>query len=100
MLGYAKTQTQVCKKTEAEGIEPPKLLHSAAFKAVSSSIRATSIIIKKTALCQIRTDDPEITNHVLWPTELRRQINNTIIYVNYLEAKDFDASCFNELTTF
>ena len=23
--------------------------------------------------CQIRTDDPEITNHVLWPTELIRQ---------------------------
>ena len=24
--------------------------------------------------CQIRTDDPEITNHVLWPTELIRLI--------------------------
>lgn len=23
------------------------------------------------ATCQIRTDDPEITSHVLWPTELR-----------------------------
>ena len=26
------------------------------------------------AECQIRTDDPEITNHVLWPTELIRQV--------------------------
>ena len=25
------------------------------------------------AFCQSRTDDPEITNHVLWPTELKRQ---------------------------
>jgi hypothetical protein len=23
------------------------------------------------ATCRIRTNDPEITNHVLWPTELR-----------------------------
>ena len=23
------------------------------------------------AICRIRTDDPEITNHVLWPAELR-----------------------------
>ena len=24
------------------------------------------------AACRIRTNDPEITNHVLWPAELRR----------------------------
>ena len=24
------------------------------------------------ASCRIRTNDPEITNHVLWPTELKR----------------------------
>ena len=23
--------------------------------------------------CRIRTNDPEITNHVLWPTELKRR---------------------------
>ena len=26
----------------------------------------------KRAACRIRTDDPEITSHVLWPAELRR----------------------------
>ncbi len=26
------------------------------------------------ASCRIRTNDPEITNHVLWPTELKRQV--------------------------
>ena len=26
------------------------------------------------ASCRIRTNDPEITNHVLWPTELKRRI--------------------------
>ena len=25
------------------------------------------------ASCRIRTNDPEITNHVLWPTELKRR---------------------------
>ncbi len=28
----------------------------------------------KKATCQIRTDDPEITSHVLWPAELRWQL--------------------------
>ena len=32
---------------------------------ISSSFRAS---------CRIRTNDPEITNHVLWPTELKRLI--------------------------
>ena len=27
------------------------------------------------ASCRIRTNDPEITNHVLWPTELKRQLS-------------------------
>ena len=27
------------------------------------------------ASCRIRTNDPEITNHVLWPTELKRQVD-------------------------
>ena len=27
------------------------------------------------ASCRIRTNDPEITNHVLWPTELKRHRN-------------------------
>ena len=38
------------------------------------------------ASCRIRTNDPEITNHVLWPTELKRQR----IYFNMLY---FRASC-------
>ena len=27
------------------------------------------------ASCRIRTNDPEITNHVLWPTELKRHVS-------------------------
>ena len=26
------------------------------------------------AACRIRTNDPEITSHVLWPAELRRHV--------------------------
>ena len=30
--------------------------------------------VARRASCRIRTNDPEITNHVLWPTELKRLI--------------------------
>ena len=34
---------------------------------------ATLVFALNRASCRIRTNDPEITNHVLWPTELKRQ---------------------------
>ena len=36
------------------------------------SIPFVSFILLR-ASCRIRTNDPEITNHVLWPTELKRR---------------------------
>ena len=30
------------------------------------------------ASCRIRTNDPEITNHVLWPAELKRQVGKAL----------------------
>ena len=30
------------------------------------------------ASCRIRTNDPEITNHVLWPTELKRRVGSLL----------------------
>ena len=42
------------------------------------------------ASCRIRTNDPEITNHVLWPTELKRRGWVSLLYraatTNYLAA--------------
>ena len=35
------------------------------------------------ASCRIRTNDPEITNHVLWPTELKRQVGKRSISRRY-----------------
>ena len=35
------------------------------------------------ASCRIRTNDPEITNHVLWPTELKRQVGKLTISRRY-----------------
>ena len=32
------------------------------------------------ASCRIRTNDPEITNHVLWPTELKRRGWVSLLY--------------------
>ena len=42
---------------------------------ISSPPREERLIplILERASCRIRTNDPEITNHVLWPTELKRQ---------------------------
>ena len=34
------------------------------------------------ASCRIRTNDPEITNHVLWPTELKR--HRSVLEVNII----------------
>ena len=35
------------------------------------------------ASCRIRTNDPEITNHVLWPTELKRRVGKLFISRRY-----------------
>ena len=35
------------------------------------------------ASCRIRTNDPEITNHVLWPTELKRRVGKQSISRRY-----------------
>ena len=67
-----------------EGFEPSKAkptdLQSAPFDRSGTSplreIEGTKKqffcqVLQKRATCQIRTDDPEITSHVLWPAELR-----------------------------
>ena len=41
---------------------------------VKKIIQILIILIFQRAESQIRTVDPEITNHVLWPTELIRQL--------------------------
>ena len=35
------------------------------------------------ASCRIRTNDPEITNHVLWPTELKRRVGKLLTSRRY-----------------
>ena len=35
------------------------------------------------ASCRIRTNDPEITNHVLWPTELKRRVDELSVSRRY-----------------
>ena len=44
------------------------------------------------ASCRIRTNDPEITNHVLWPTELKRRVGKlTISHIAPLQPTTFAA---------
>ena len=70
-------------KVGSDGFEPPKAspidLQSTPFGHSGNSPNDVTKIVKKMNIptgagCQIRTDDPEITNHVLWPTELIRLI--------------------------
>ena len=35
-------------------------------------------LVSARASCRIRTNDPEITNHVLWPTELKRRVGSCL----------------------
>ena len=60
----------------SDGFEPPKAtpaeLQSAPF---GHSGNCPMLFVFFRASCRIRTNDPEITNHVLWPTELKRQFD-------------------------
>ncbi len=40
-------------------------------------------IVCSGASCRIRTNDPEITNHVLWPTELKRRVGKLLASRRY-----------------
>ena len=40
---------------------------------LATLVFAQRFLIRR-ASCRIRTNDPEITNHVLWPTELKRLV--------------------------
>ena len=52
---------------------------------ISSPPREERLIplILERASCRIRTNDPEITNHVLWPTELKRRVGKLTISRRY-----------------
>ena len=52
---------------------------------LATLVFALSIISKFRASCRIRTNDPEITNHVLWPAELKRRFAkcNRFTYVPF-----------------
>ena len=44
------------------------------FSSVQTQKKSDKLVQLFRASCRIRTNDPEITNHVLWPTELKRQL--------------------------
>ena len=56
----------------------PADLQSAPFG--HSGICPTFLLLR--ASCRIRTNDPEITNHVLWPTELKRQTSKQFFWIH------------------
>ena len=61
----------------ADGFEPPKVKTSRFTVCPIWPLWNTPNIyfnVRFGASCRIRTNDPEITNHVLWPTELKRRV--------------------------
>ena len=71
----------------SDGFEPPKLeaadLQSAPFGHSGNYPSANVFPLSRRASCRIRTNDPEITNHVLWPTELKRRMGKLAISRRY-----------------
>ena len=57
-----------------EVLETRTLPLSAEINAMVSKLKLPPYGGNSGASCRIRTNDPEITNHVLWPTELKRQV--------------------------
>ena len=56
-------------------------IHQKAQKKKEISIGNFLLIFR--ASCRIRTNDPEITNHVLWPTELKRRVGKLLTSRRY-----------------
>ena len=56
--------------------------HDLIKKGIESKLSCLSLITSW-ASCRIRTNDPEITNHVLWPTELKRRVGKLLISRRY-----------------
>ena len=58
------------------------------FSSVQTQKKSDKLVQLFRASCRIRTNDPEITNHVLWPTELKRRGWVSLLYraatTNYL----------------
>ena len=61
------------RTTEVERQQIYSLPHLAALETTLNVLLFLSLgLCPVRASCRIRTNDPEITNHVLWPTELKR----------------------------
>ena len=51
-----------------------------------ASFRSLNVLFR--ASCRIRTNDPEITNHVLWPTELKRRSLSRLVATGVVPKSD------------
>ena len=67
--------------------------------SASRSLTATTVPFRDyycfRASCRIRTNDPEITNHVLWPTELKRRLCQKISSFQYF-SRSFQGVSFQK----
>ena len=77
------TSATVSLVVGADGFEPPKVKTSRFTVCPIWPLWNTPNIyfnVRFGASCRIRTNDPEITNHVLWPTELKRRVLRTFCH--------------------
>ena len=67
-----------CSEVGGDGFEPPKSKDNRFTVCPIWPLWKPPLLLTnffRRASCRIRTNDPEITNHVLWPTELKRHLS-------------------------
>gem|GEM_PF-2957554 len=93
----AETQECVSTAFRRTHVKTPRNFGSAAMTGYERKLRFTGLMLDAKsgeetssvsstllrASCRIRTNDPEITNHVLWPTELKRQVGKRFLSRRY-----------------
>ena len=97
MVGYKALNTRT-KYRKTEQLSVFLYFHLSQLHSLKGTkkkeISIGNFLLLFRASCRIRTNDPEITNHVLWPTELKRRVGsylhraattNYLCYVPVLE---------------
>ena len=75
------------------GLEPPNPEGADLQSAAIATMRTSQVLFFFRADRGIRTHDPEITNHVLWPTELYRRVQRPSIAERDCKGRHYFGEC-------
>ena len=86
MVGYKALNTRR-KYRKTEQLSVFLYFHLSQLRSLKGTkkkeISIGNFLLLFRASCRIRTNDPEITNHVLWPTELKRRVGKLLTSRRY-----------------